>query len=164
MGILSSKLPELPESVSDRFFITYKKYDYDNQYHYILTSIPENLSGEVEADYKVSSSLDCNWVLVNDEWNSTFLKVYSSYRNFYATDIVYSSYDMYTESGEFYYSRSNYDEFEVNVIGSSVSSSTIITSLRSEFLPVLLVIVPAFILIVGFRKAWEFIKGGVRGA
>lgn len=162
MGILSSQLPELPESVSDRFFITYKKCC-DNKYHYILTSIPENLSGEVEADYKVSSSLDCNWVLVNDEWNSTFLKVYSGYRNFYATDIVYSSYDMYTESGEFYYSRSNYD-FEVNVIGSSVSSSTIITSLRSEFLPVLLVIVSAFILIVGFRKAWEFIKGGVRGA
>lgn len=163
MGILSSQLPEIPESVSDRFFITYKKCC-DNKYHYILTSIPENLSGEVEADYKVSSSLDRNWVLVNDEWNSTFLKVYSSYRNFYATDIVYSSYDMYIESGEFYYSRSNYDEFEVNVIGSSVSSSTIITSLRSEFLPVLLVIVPAFILIVGFRKAWEFIKGGVRGA
>ena len=143
MGILSSKLPELPESVSDRFFITYKKYDYDNQYHYVLTSVSDFYAGTVDSDYKVSSSLGCNWVLVNDEWNSTFLKVYSSYRNFYATDIVYSSYDMYTESGEFYYSRSNYDEFEVNVIGSSVSSSTIITSLRSEFLPVLLVIVPA---------------------
>lgn len=164
MGILSSKLPELPESVSDRFFITYKKYDYDNQYHYVLTSVPDSFTGIVDSDYEVSSSLTDNFVLVNDEWNSTFLKVYSSYRNFYATDIVYSSYDMYTESGEFYYSRSNYDEFEVNVIGSSVSSSTIITSLRSEFLPVLLVIVPAFILIVGFRKAWEFIKGGVRGA
>lgn len=162
MGILSSQLPELPERVGDRFFITYKKFG--NHYNYILTSIPDIFSGEVQNDYKISSGLDYNWVLIDDEWHSTFLNSYSSYRNFYATDIVYSSYDMYTESGDFYYSRSNYDEFEVSVIGSSVSSSTIITSLRSEFLPVLLVIVPAFILIIGFRKAWDFIKGGVRGA
>ena len=163
MGILSSKLPKLPESVSDRFFITYKKYD-DNQYHYVLTSVSDFYTGTVNSDYKVSSNLTDNWVLVGNEWHSTFDRTYSEYRNFYATDIIYSSYDMYSDSGEYYYSRSNYDEFDVNVIGSSVSSSTIITSLRSDFFPVLLVIVPVFILIVGFRKAWEFIKGGVRGA
>lgn len=163
MGILSSQLPELPESVSDRFFITYKKYDYDNQYHYVLTSVSDSFTGTVDSDYKVASDLTNNWVLVENEWQSTFDKLYSEYRNYYATDIVYSSYDIYTDSGYYYYSRSNYD-FEVNVIGDSVSSSTIITSLNSDFLPILFLIVPAFLLIIGFRKAWNFIIGGVRGA
>ncbi len=163
MGILTSKLPELPENFPDRFFVTYTKC-YDNNYHYILTGVSDVFSGTVTDNGNVLSDLTHNFVLINDCWYSTFSKDYSYYRNTNTSGIVYSSYDMYTDSGEFYYPESKYDFDDVNLVGSTVTSSSINSILRADYIPVFLILASFLVLVLGFRKAWNFLTGIIRGA
>lgn len=163
MGILSSKLPELPENFPSRFFVTYTKC-FDDNYYYILTGVSDAFSGTVTDKGNVLSDLTHNFVLVNNEWCCTFDKDYSYYRSTNTADIVYSSYDIYTDTGDYYFYKSDYDFDEVNVIGNTLTSSSIIHSLRSDFLPVVFLVVPAFVLFIGFRKAWSFLTSLIRGA
>ena len=160
MGILTSKLPELPRD-SDKYFITYKTFN--GEEYYILTLV-DNYSGKVEEDFTVSSGLADNFVLYDGQWCSTWLNQYSEYRDNTATDVIYSSYDMYTVSDEIYYNSSKYDYDEISVAGNTVTASSINTTLRSEYLPVALILVVAVVGIVAFKKAWNWLSSCIRGA
>ena len=84
-------------------------------------------------------------------------------------NIIASSFDLYNADGtiavprtfENYFNNDNLETFPV--IAQSITPSTIMTSLSDVryLLPMLIIVIVGFI---AFRKAWDFIKGAIRGA
>lgn len=165
MGILSSELPDFSHLVDEKYFITYKKYN-DNYYYY-LTNVDDSLDGIVNSEnYSVSTYYGNNWVLIDSSWKNTSLKDYTHYYNKTASDIVYTSYDMHLDDGKPYYYKSSDDVLDtIGVIGNTVTSSSIMSTLNDNILPTLSILVIAIIAIIAFRKCWGFIYNTLkRGA
>ena len=161
MGVFSQSIPDIPEDIinSGLYYIT---YDSHNDYYLLFPLFRK---------YDVVYKNDCyylNGLLVHSpyfatsgssEW--TFEPRTSEYilsgKNF---SLVYSSFDMYTESGELFFSAGECN----SITALTLSSSTIITSLKQSFLPLVPIVVIPVVLYISFRKAWSFFCGGVRGA
>lgn len=78
-----------------------------------------------------------------------------------SVSLLYSSYDISTDTGGLYF-YSGYNRNEV--MNDSLSSSVILTSLKNSVLPVVSVVGAVVFLYFGFRKAWSFFTGLVKGA
>ena len=67
---------------------------------------------------------------------------------------------MYTESGELFFSAGECN----SITALTLSSSTILTSLKSTIFPLAPLVIVPVVAYIAFRKAWSFFCGGVRGA
>lgn len=79
--------------------------------------------------------------------------------------LLASTVDIYNSDGSLYCSatKQSYFTSTISLISSSITSSTLTSALNDTkiLMPILLVALIAFI---AFRKAWNFLKGAVRGA
>lgn len=164
MGVFSSSVPDVPER--------YQGEDYVIVYNskseiYCLYIGEKTVTVSDDIDY-LSANFGYYRCFENaDSWDyvsSGGIGAVASYPvcRSDTVSIVYSSYDLMTTSGEVYH-YSGYSN-EQNIVCSTLSSSTILTSLKNSFFPLVPLIAVAVISFLGFRKAWNFIKGGVRGA
>lgn len=161
MGVFSSDIPSIPDSIVDNglYYITYNSYN--NTY----------LLFPLYREYDVIYKNDCyylNGLLLHSPYFATsgssewiFEPRTSEYilsgKDF---SLVYSSFDMYTENGDLFFSAG-----EGNVITAvTLSSSTILTSLKNTIFPLVPLIAVSIISYIAFKKAWNFFCGGVRGA
>lgn len=164
MGIFSQSIPDVPEHIQGRYYvITYNsKSGYYSLYSGKKTvTIGDNID-------RLSSQYGYYRCLKDDEYwsyvSSGGIGAAASYPvcRSDTVSLVYTNYDLMTDSGEVYH-YSGYST-EQNIVCSTLSSSTILTSLKNSFFPLVPLVAFAVISYIGFRKAWNFIKGGVRGA
>lgn len=161
MGIFSQSIPDVPEHIRNKDYII--TYDSDDNVYYLYSGYKTVTCGESE-DFISASFISYKYK--SDEWENVINGI-GSYPvprvcRSYTVSLVYSSYDLMTDSGEVYH-YSGYSSNQ-NIICGTVSSSTILTSLKDSVLPLVPLVAFAVISFLGFRKAWIFIKGGVRGA
>lgn len=146
--------------LKDKFFITFENN------HYIAHFVDSIFSGNVETVDGVDMvrcSLGSMYIYNGSEWIGALNNIVSGYISHKVTsnNIVFSSYDLYKGDKVFYYgSKASYSD----VVTGSISSSMIINSLKQEIYPTVSLVTIAVIGYVAFRKAWNFITGGVRGA
>lgn len=161
MSTFTDLFAEISDTIIiDKIFITYDKG------HYILHQVKNGVSGKVEtvdgADC-VMSSIGSMFIYNGSEWVGALDSSVSDFISHKVTpnNIVYSSYDIYKGDEVYYYGASS--SYAVALTG-SVSSSMILNNLKQEVLPVVPLVAFAVIAYIGFRKAWNFLCGGVRGA
>lgn len=80
-------------------------------------------------------------------------------------NIIASTVDIYNSDGTIFCSATKNDYFKdnVSVISNSITASTL-TSALNDTRTLMPILVFALIALIGFRKAWNFLKGEVRGA
>lgn len=76
-------------------------------------------------------------------------------------EFVYSTTDLYLDNSLYFSTSAN---FYGSVISETVSSSTILTTLKNGVLPLLSVVLVAVVGVLAFRKAFFFLRSSVRGA
>ncbi len=160
MPVFEKSVPELPENIGN-YVIIYKS----SSDEYILKPYVEDVYIEGENlklycrarnDYRCNSYSSA-WSLHNYPMGMDSDLPLSD------INIVYSSYDIcYRDTGEVYYYQGG--AVEGLVLNENLSSSTIYNTLFDNILPVFSIVVVAVILFLGFRKAWRFVTGAVRGA
>lgn len=161
MGVFSQSIPDVPEDIinSGLYYITYNSYrdcyllfPLYRKYDVIYKNDCYYLNGLLVHSPYFATSGSSEWIFEPRTSEYILSGKYFS--------LVYSSFDMYTESGELFFSAG-----EGNTItASTLSSSTIITSLKQSFLPLVPILLISLIAYISFRKVWNFFKGGVRGA
>lgn len=79
--------------------------------------------------------------------------------------IIASTVDIYNPDGSIYCSSAKNDYFRENisVISSSITASTL-TAVLNDTRTLIPILIVALVAVIGFRKAWNFLKGAVRGA
>lgn len=161
MSVFSSSIPSAPAGV-ETYCITFNS---DNSYYNLYFDEKSVTVGENEDTlsatfgyYRCKSGAG-SWEYIS----SGGMGASASYPvcNSDSISLLYSSYDIYTDSGaQYFYSGYN----ESVVMNDSLSSSTILTSLKKSVLPVVSVVAVVVFLYFGFRKAWNFFTGLVKGA
>lgn len=163
MGLFSQSIPDVPEHILNKEYII--TYNSDDNTYYLYSGYKTVTCGESE-DFISDSFISYKYKPDSSEWENVISGI-GSYPvprvcRSDTVSLVYSSYDLMTDSGEAYH-YSGYSSNQ-NIICGTVSSSTILTSLKDSVLPLVPLVAFAVISFLGFRKAWSFIKGGVRGA
>lgn len=159
--VFSDLFAEISDTIIlDKMFLTF-----DNNY-YILHIVKDSFSGNVETingSDGVRCSLGSMYIYNGSEWVGALNNSVSNFISHKVTsdNIIYSNYDIYKNDEVFYYGSSY--SYPLAVTG-SVSSSMILNSLKHEVLPLVPLVSVAVIGYIAFRKAWNFITGGVRGA
>ena len=156
MGVFSQSIPDVPEDIinSGLYYITYNSYrdcyllfPLYRKYDVIYKNDCYYLNGLLVHSPYFATSGSSEWIF--EPRTSEYIL---SGKDF---SLVYSSFDMYTESGELFFSAG-----EGNTItASTLSSSTIITSLKQSFLPLVPILLVSLIAyIYHFAKFGTFLK------
>jgi len=157
MSNLVSTLPEFPE-YDDYFLIQ------DKDGKYLLLCFDNGTSFNVNDDGNLDSSGGYHYLLSADgkswELDRMCYGIHPFTSNGYRP--VFSTVDCYNTSGGLVYSGSSYSP-PPSFIGVMSSSELLFSSLSDVrfLLPIILV---ATVGVIGFRKAWSFICGLIRGA
>lgn len=163
MSQIVNSLPALPDDMPyDNYFLyhtsgsgTYRcsNFDYfmsntldsDNMIHY---------HKRVAYDYDPDSD---SWVVAGP------FKPETSFGSGFS--LIASTVDIYNADGSLYCSATKEEYFTstISLISTSITSSTLTSALNDTkvLMPILVV---ALIAVIGFRKAWNFLRGAVRGA
>lgn len=161
MSVFTDLFTKISDSIIDnKLFITYENS------HYILHQVDSGFSGNIETIDGVDcvkSSLGSMLIYNGSEWVGALSNSVSEFISHKVTpsNIVYSSYDIYKGDEVYYYGSNN--SYAAALTG-SVSSSMILDSLKQQIFPVISLVTVAVVGYIAFRKAWNFIVGGVRGA
>lgn len=163
MPVFSSSIPEVPEGLRDKDYVI--TYNLSDSSYALYTDVKTVTVGEdtdtLSATYG-SFAYNSNY----EKWE------YMSSGGIGATarypicrsdtvSVIYSTYDLKTTDGTVYlYSGYN----NAYVFNDSISSSTILTTLKNQVFPVVSLVAVAVVLFFGFRKAWSFFSSAVRGA
>lgn len=141
--------------------------DYVIVYHrssgvYACTNISSNLlvhSGDSLYFYSPDSNYFYNYDSSTRTWSDSGL--HNTFLDLSLCDFVYSTTDLYVDNSLYFStSANNYG----SVISDTVSSSTILTTLKNGVLPLLSVVLIAVVGILTFRKAFSFVRSSVKGA
>lgn len=161
MSVFKNTIPEAPQGIVT-YCITFNS---DNSYYNLYFDEKTVTVGENEDTlsatfgyYQCKSGAE-SWEYVS----SGGMGASASYPvcNSDSVSLLYSSYDISTDTGGLYF-YSGYNRNEV--MNDSLSSSVILTSLKNSVLPVVSVVGAVVFLYFGFRKAWSFFTGLVKGA
>jgi len=163
MSVFNHSLPDVPEHIKDEEYII--TYDISDKCYCLYSGYKTVTVGESK-DFLSPSFVSYEFKSNSSEWENVFSGI-GSYPSpkicrSDTVSIVYSSYNLMTDDGEVYH-YSGYSG-EQNIICGTISSSTILTTLKNSVFPLVPLVTIAFVGYIAFRKAWHFITGGVRGA
>lgn len=164
MSVFENTLPTVPDSTSDYFIIYYSEL---NEYRY-FNPVPSDKNVTVVDGrdtirvmnniYCYNPDTDTDWYL-NDSLTASSPYVSSDDGSI---TLVYSSYDIYTSDNKLYYSSGN--DISENVVAGTVSSSSILSTLKSGVLPLVSIVIAAVVGIIALRRAWNWLRSAVKGA
>lgn len=164
MSQIVNTLPALPENMPyDNYFLyhvsgsdTYRCSNFD----YFLSNTLDDTDtihyhNRVAYDYDADSGI---WL-----FNNNFTDGSTSFGGDFV--LIASTVDIYNSDGSLYCSatREEYFSSTISLISSSITSSTLTSALNDTkiLLPTLVV---ALVAVISFRKAWNLLRGAVRGA
>ncbi len=163
MSVFSQSVPDVPESIKDKEYII--TYDVSTNCYYLYSGYKTVTVGKSE-DFLSPSFVSYEFRSDSSEWENVFIGIGSNPSpkvcRSDTVSIVYSSYNIMTDDGKVYH-YSGYSG-EQNIICGTISSSTILTTLKDSVFPLVPLITVAVVGYIAFRKAWHFFTGGVRGA
>lgn len=158
MGVFSQSIPDVPESITEDYCIIYNS---DSDIYVLLDGVQTVITGD---DYDLITKRQISYNYSDGNW-STAIGNHLHKTMYCRSDtytLVYSTYDIMTDTGEVYH-YSGYSGSQ-NIFCGTLSSSTILTSLKSAVFPLVPLIAVPIISYIAFKKAWNFFFGGVRGA
>lgn len=158
MGVFSHSIPDVPESITGDYCII---YDIHSDIYVLLDGVQTVITGD---DYDLITKRQISYNYSDGNW-STAIGNHLHKTMYCRSDtytLVYSTYDIMTDTGEVYH-YSGYSGSQ-NIFCGTLSSSTILTSLKSAVFPLVPLIAVPIISYIAFKKAWNFFFGGVRGA
>lgn len=158
MGVFSQSIPNVPDTITGDYCIIYNS---DSDMYILLDGVQSVVVGD---EYDIISKKQVSYNYHNGEWAEavgSHLHRYMYCRSDTYT-LVYSTYDIMTDSGKVYH-YSGYSGSQ-NIVCGTLSSSTILTSLKDTVFSVVPLIAVPIISYIAFKKAWNFFCGGVRGA
>ena len=158
MSVFSQSIPDVPESITGDYCIIYNS---DSDIYVLLDGVQTVITGD---DYDLITRKQVTYNYDNGTW-STAIGSHLHKTMYCRSDtytLVYSTYDIMTSDNKVYH-YSGYSSNQ-NVFCGTLSSSTILTSLKSSVFPLAPLVIVPVVAYIAFRKAWSFFKGGVRGA
>ncbi len=169
MSQIVSTLPALPDISRENYCLCYSSSGFPYTYTLIcfdnLSSNTFDDEGDVYTDYWGGYNVFyCN--SGDEEWDYYRPVMGSPVQWGISCDnIIASTIDLYNSDGTIFCSatQNNYFKDNISVISYSITPSTISSALNDTriLFPILVV---ALIVVIGFRKAWNFLKGAIRGA
>ena len=162
MSIVSN-LPAVPDNDYSNYII----YTHDDNYYLtVFDDLETGIVNEQGALFYNSSrdlySFDYdsgNWILNDTFWNGSYTFIGSD-----GYSIINSSVDIYNNDGTvFCYGSSMPYHDGISLIGGSLSGSAFV-SVFGELWSVLPLLLGVVLCLVGFRKAFGFLRGLIRGA
>lgn len=163
MPVFEKPFSSLPEGENFNPDSDYVICFYRSTGEYVCTNIDSNIIVDTGSKLTFFSPNHNYKYFVYNSDSSTWVD--TSYPNNFIDinycDMVYSTSDLYL-GNSLYFSTSanNYG----SVISDTVSSSTILTTLKNGVLPLLSVVLIAVVGILTFRKAFSFLRSSVKGA
>lgn len=159
MGVFSPSIPDtVPDNVTGDYCIIYNSH---SDIYVLLDGVQTVITGD---DYDLITRRQVTYNYDNGVW-STAIGNHLHKTMYCRSDtytLVYSTYDIMTSDNKVYH-YSGYSGSQ-NVFCGTLSSSTILTSLKDTVFPVVPLIAVPIISYIAFKKAWNFFFGGVRGA
>lgn len=159
MGVFSQSIPDtVPDNITGDYCII---YDSDSDFYVLIDGVRSVITGD---DYDLITKPQITYNYINGEW-STAVGSHLNKTMYCRSDtytLVYSTYDIMTTDNKVYH-YSGYSGSQ-NIVCGTLSSSTILTSLKNSVFPLVPLIAVPIISYIAFKKAWNFFFGGVRGA
>lgn len=162
MGVFNSTLPEIPEAVKGQYYnIT---FDSSNNTYYlytgkktVTTSDTTDTLSDTYGHYRTTAN-SSSWY--HSQAGMGAVASYPVCRSD-TVSLVYTNYDLYTSDGSVYLFSGSQEGYAVN---NTLTASSVTTSLKNSVLPVVGLVAVAVVGFFAVRKAWDFIKGQVKGA
>lgn len=165
MSQIVNTLPSLPSDMPYKDYFIYHVNGTGtyriNNFEYIESDVLDSnnhirYGNCVVYDYDRTSD---SWVY-NSSWSPG-----ESYSDFNLFTLIASTVDIYNSDGSIYCSatKENYFTDTISLISTSITSSTL-TSALNDTKFIFPILVAALVAIIAFRKAWNFLKGAIRGA
>lgn len=157
MSNIVSTLPEFPEY--SNYLLTQ-----DSKGNYLLLCFENCDSLTIKSDGNVKNAGGYHYKLSSDGESWDFVTTCGGNHPFTSSGKkpVFSTVDCYDSSGSLLYSGSSYIP-PASFLGSMSSSDILFNTLSDIRLLVPLVFIATFS-VIGFRKAWDFFRGLIRGA
>ena len=159
MPVFEKPFSSLPEGENFNPDSDYAIFYHSSTGEYLCANI---FSGSIGGSVN-NPTLYCPNCFVYDSNTSTWIHSFTPY---YVLELtywkpIYSTTDLYLDNSLYFSTSAN---SYGSVISETVSSSTILTTLKNGVLPLLSVVLLAVVGILTFRKAFSFIRSSVKGA